>query len=546
MRTNKIKYFDFTFLRILLLYLRKNFLKDLCAYSKYSLTCLSIVIFVAVIGQAKLIENDAVIAFNKMDDANILASKFIFSTTRRMNYKEGCPSLHLSDIDSREDNELLRVGLEYIFSASGYAVFEHPPHKKNIFFCGEESIISEFYPGVFKSRPTLIRENDNLRFNIFVDKETGRVFNLIESNSSNFKIINTINSVLISSTIERILAQHNCTDCVSSLINSSKKNSDNILRWWHYISSYKIDSTIFGDIDVRVSWCKVLLSVCAKFLVFIKYVAILFFIFLGAYFAFSKKGKIKACFLYSLLARNEKNNVIPFFQPIIDSNSNLNSAEILSRWCKNGENVPPSAFISIISKAPLLLDFLLIRTIMDVTKLINDHNCELKFNFNVSPYQVESGRLFNIMSSLNIEKKHLYCFEITEDMSFKSAEKSKIQVERLKLQGYEFKIDDFGTGFTSYQQVEMLGMKWLKIDRSIIEIENEEKRKAVLSGFLMTYSYIGVDFIVEGVESLEQLKELKLLGFKYFQGFFFSRPLSKENFLKYIENTLLDNNKLES
>ncbi|MBL0560966.1 EAL domain-containing protein [Aeromonas hydrophila] len=245
--------------------------------------------------------------------------------------------------------------------------------------------------------------------------------------------------------------------------------------------------------------------------------------------------------LCHLQKEGRRDNVIEqFYQPIVNFSSlnKINNAEVLVRWFYNEKLISPSFFLPAISNCNLLMNMLLIRQIaaVDYFKKNSRGIDRIIFSFNVSPSQIESGTLFDIVSIFEHSHPEFYSFEITEEATFKNIELAANEIIKLKDKGYKFKIDDFGAGFTSYKQVKKLDINWLKIDKSILDEKDENKRKAALSGFVTTYSTLNVNFIIEGVEREEQYRELIELGFLYFQGYFFSKPLSESDFLFYVVN----------
>jgi EAL domain-containing protein (putative c-di-GMP-specific phosphodiesterase class I) len=98
--------------------------------------------------------------------------------------------------------------------------------------------------------------------------------------------------------------------------------------------------------------------------------------------------------------------------------------------------------------------------------------------------------------------------------------------------GIRIAIDDFGTGFSSVNYLRKLPVDVVKIDRSFITniVQSQQDRSIVRAMIAMT-TELGMQNVVEGVETLEQLKLLMKLGVNKFQGFFFNKALSPEEYL---------------
>ncbi len=100
----------------------------------------------------------------------------------------------------------------------------------------------------------------------------------------------------------------------------------------------------------------------------------------------------------------------------------------------------------------------------------------------------------------------------------------------LKALGLRLAVDDFGTGYASLAQLEMLPLDTIKIDRSFVSaIDDGNARAHIVTGVLRLAHDLGLDTIAEGVETVEQRDQLVELGCPLAQGFYFSRPLAADD-----------------
>jgi EAL domain-containing protein (putative c-di-GMP-specific phosphodiesterase class I) len=91
-------------------------------------------------------------------------------------------------------------------------------------------------------------------------------------------------------------------------------------------------------------------------------------------------------------------------------------------------------------------------------------------------------------------------------------------------------IDNFGTGFTSLSYLQRLQIAALKIDRSFLRaIDRDPYNRGVVESIVALGRTMGIDIIAQGVESLEQLGELRRMGARYAQGYLFSEPLDPDS-----------------
>ena len=131
--------------------------------------------------------------------------------------------------------------------------------------------------------------------------------------------------------------------------------------------------------------------------------------------------------------------------------------------------------------------------------------------------------------------------EITENSFLEDPEEAAQKINTLKDMGIRIAIDDFGTGFSSMNYLRKLPADVVKIDRSFINdiVTNQQDRSIVKAMIAMT-AELGMQNVVEGVETLDQLKLLMQLGITRFQGFYFSKALGPEDYLalyrKYIKS----------
>jgi predicted signal transduction protein with EAL and GGDEF domain len=118
--------------------------------------------------------------------------------------------------------------------------------------------------------------------------------------------------------------------------------------------------------------------------------------------------------------------------------------------------------------------------------------------------------------------------EFTESVAMQDAERTARILNELKDLGLCTSIDDFGTGYSSLSYLSRLPLGILKLDRSFVSgmAKNDESRQVVHTIISLGHN-LGMDIVAEGIETVEQANELRSLGCKYAQGYFFSKPLDK-------------------
>ena len=158
---------------------------------------------------------------------------------------------------------------------------------------------------------------------------------------------------------------------------------------------------------------------------------------------------------------------------------------------------------------------------------------------NLSMVQCMQKNLYEEISSI-MEAYHvpsnMLDFEITETFSSSDNEALVQNMNMLISKGATFAADDFGTGFATTTYLMEYPFKIIKLDKSFIwkAMEDENAMKILKHTAAMIKS-LNMSIVAEGVETLEQAEILKEMGVDFLQGFYFSKPVSREDFVKFID-----------
>lgn len=119
--------------------------------------------------------------------------------------------------------------------------------------------------------------------------------------------------------------------------------------------------------------------------------------------------------------------------------------------------------------------------------------------------------------------------EITESVVMENSEEAAVMLKQLKALGVQLSIDDFGTGYSSLSRLHSFPVNTLKIDRSFVsQMGPEGGNSEIVQAIVMLAQQIGMNVTAEGVETAAQLTKLKELKCEEGQGYFFSRPLTRQ------------------
>ncbi|EGQ7866870.1 EAL domain-containing protein [Vibrio parahaemolyticus] len=217
------------------------------------------------------------------------------------------------------------------------------------------------------------------------------------------------------------------------------------------------------------------------------------------------------------------NEFIPFFQGIYDSEEGkISGYEALIRWKLGDEYLSPAFFIEQLESSGHLSTIVKI-IISKINENIEKFKEDAWFSVNITPNQIESDELINLLTELNFPLSGRLHFELTERTPITNWEAAKRNIKVLNDHGYYLKIDDFCCGYNSFLNLINLGLRHVKIDKKFIDtIDHNEE--SILFAILSACQTAKLEVIAEGVESWEQYIKLKALGVRFFQGYLFSKP----------------------
>ncbi len=164
---------------------------------------------------------------------------------------------------------------------------------------------------------------------------------------------------------------------------------------------------------------------------------------------------------------------------------------------------------------------------------------DIVISFNVSPEQFKQRDfekiLIDIVQKKGVDPKRLR-IEVTESALMTDIEDSLNKLKTLNDFGFNISIDDFGTGYSSLSYLKKIPASHLKIDMSFVRgLPDNRDDVEIIKAIIALAKNLGKKTVAEGVETREQLECLDKFGVDEVQGYFFSKPIPKEECLKYIE-----------
>lgn len=236
-----------------------------------------------------------------------------------------------------------------------------------------------------------------------------------------------------------------------------------------------------------------------------------------------------------------------FYQPKTQLNNyQLAGAEALCRWFRNGKVISPGEFIPVLegSKAICTLDFYMLDHVCrDIRRWLDEGREAVKVSVNLSRLHLgDEDLLESILRIIDKYKvpHHFIEIELTETTTDVDYEELKKIVYGLREQDISTSVDDFGVGYSSLNLIREMPWNVLKIDKSFLPTQEEEDNdpsKVKMLRHIITMSQdLGLECIVEGVETAEQVKLLKDCKCYLAQGFYFDRPLPVKEFEQKLES----------
>lgn len=229
-----------------------------------------------------------------------------------------------------------------------------------------------------------------------------------------------------------------------------------------------------------------------------------------------------------------------YYQPKIDlSTEKVIGAEALVRWKKSdGTMVPPGEFIPVYEKNGQIekLDEYVFRKVCQLQRREMD---EWKKLINISVNLSRSSILHDGIAEcyIKIAKDNKIPFscvplEITESAAI-YGKRIHSTTEQLVNAGFKLHMDDFGSGYSSMLCLNQIPFSALKIDKSLIDHVCEEKGKTLVEQVIMLSKLLNMKVIAEGVETEEQIIELRKMNCDEIQGFYYAKPMSEKEFTEY-------------
>ena len=242
----------------------------------------------------------------------------------------------------------------------------------------------------------------------------------------------------------------------------------------------------------------------------------------------------------------ENKDLKVYYQPkyaIQGDKPHLRSAEALIRWIHPTLGfINPGDFIPLFESNGLIQmvdNYVWNEAAAQVRRWKDEYKFTVPVSVNVSRIDIYDPNLENKFCNI-LENNKLspeeYMIEITESAYSENSRGLIDVLNSMRQKGFHIEMDDFGTGYSSLSMLTALPIDILKIDMSFVRnMEKDDKNKKMVELIIDIAKFLRVPTVAEGVETEAQLQTLKKMGCDVIQGYYFSKPVPPEEFVKFIE-----------
>lgn len=251
------------------------------------------------------------------------------------------------------------------------------------------------------------------------------------------------------------------------------------------------------------------------------------------------KSYVREKELVSIFPKCLKNNeFVVYYQPKAAANDGkMIGAEGLVRWFHQGKLIPPNDFIPALEEDGLVIEldfFVLEKVCQDIKGWIEEGIEPVRISTNFSRDHFKNTdtaqRIIELLKKYNIDGKYIQV-EITEMAGVEDVGQMISLINTLHDYGVTVAIDDFGIGYSSLNMLKDYEADIVKIDKSLLDdVGESEKAKKLLESIIKISRDVGMEVLIEGVEEKDQLEYVSRIGCDYVQGYYFDRPLPKQEF----------------
>lgn len=246
-----------------------------------------------------------------------------------------------------------------------------------------------------------------------------------------------------------------------------------------------------------------------------------------------QKTRLKNLYVYQEAL--ESDNIIPYFQPLIDARTGkIFKYEALARIrTKEGDIITPNLFLEV-AKEDKTFEYFTRQLFQKIFQIYAKN--EIRFSLNVTYENIISQEflayLRNRLEKYGGERLTFEIIESEEILDYKAVSKF---IDFVKQYGSEIAIDDFGSGYSNFTNLVKLDIDYIKIDGTIIEKLISDKSVEIMAKSLITFAKAtNIKTIAEFVSSEEIMHKVKELDIDYLQGYYYGAPKPPQEYALFV------------
>jgi EAL domain-containing protein (putative c-di-GMP-specific phosphodiesterase class I)/AmiR/NasT family two-component response regulator len=233
----------------------------------------------------------------------------------------------------------------------------------------------------------------------------------------------------------------------------------------------------------------------------------------------------------------------PFFQPKVSlATGKVHGTEALARWRHAGAGiVAPYAFIARLEDNGRIddLTWVMLRKAAAHCHAWREAGLDINVSVNLSVRSLAdvtvAERVTALVQSQGLAPRDMV-LEVTESAATTLVGQALENLARLRMKGFGLSIDDYGTGYSSMQQLTRIAFSEIKVDQSfVMNAARQKSARVILESSLAMATKLGITSVAEGVETRADYDLLRALGSDLAQGYFIAKPMAADAFLAWAQ-----------
>ena len=233
----------------------------------------------------------------------------------------------------------------------------------------------------------------------------------------------------------------------------------------------------------------------------------------------------------------ETKQIRPYLQPITDRSGKVVGAEALARWIHPQHGfMSPAMFIPLLEKNGLIVevDKHIWRCACEILSEWKKESKKLFISVNISPkdfYYIDVvSEIKKLVKEYDLEPERLRV-EITETVMMTDVKEKVRVLDELRQAGFIVEMDDFGSGYSSLNMLKDMPVDVLKLDMKFLsDSDNSGRAQTIIRNIIKLSEELNIVSLTEGVETVQQYDQLSEMGCELFQGYYFAKPMPREDF----------------